>query len=76
MLALIKTIMQENERTQKRSAVRLVTLLGKEPSEAVPFPLETRSVIGVLAGAGIGREIIGATLHILKSVEQPLGLTC
>jgi hypothetical protein len=62
--------MQEPERFRKNIPVRLVTLLGNKKSGATPFPLQARPLIGVLEGTGIGPEIIGATLQILKSVGQ------
>ena len=34
----------------------------------------TRPLIGVLEGAGIGPEVISATLHVLQSVEQAMHL--
>jgi 3-isopropylmalate dehydrogenase len=40
-----------------------------------PFLKSTsRPLIGVLEGAGIGREVVGAALQVLKSVEQTLDL--
>lgn len=66
--------MQETEPFKKNRSVRLVTFLGRRKSGAVPFLPEARPLIGVLEGTGIGPEIIGATLQILKSVEQALDL--
>ncbi len=66
--------MQESEPFIKNGSARLVTFLGKKKSATAPFTPATRPLIGVLEGAGIGPEIIGATLQILKSVEQELDL--
>jgi len=66
--------MQETERFKKNGSVRLVTFLHEKNFGAQPHFLETQSIIGVLAGAGIGPEVIGASLQVLKSVEQALNL--
>ncbi len=68
--------MKESGQFKKRNPVRLIGLLGTEPATTAALPRGTRPVIGVLAGAGIGREIIGAALHVLQSVEQALDLRC
>jgi 3-isopropylmalate dehydrogenase len=65
---------QETEPFKKNRSVRLVTFLGRKKSGAVPLLPEARPLIGVLEGTGIGPEVIGATLQILKSVEQALNL--
>jgi 3-isopropylmalate dehydrogenase len=51
---------------------RLVSFLGEAPSNA---PLGERPhLIGVLEGAGIGPEVIGASLQVLRSVAQATDL--
>ena len=59
---------------KKNGGVRLVTFLGKTNHAALPFFQMTRPLIGVLAGTGIGPEVIGAALHVLKAVESALPL--
>jgi 3-isopropylmalate dehydrogenase len=66
--------MKETERFKKNGPVHLVTFLGKKKPVAQPFCPEPRPLIGVLEGTGIGPEVIGATLQILKSAGQALNL--
>ena len=66
--------MQETDRFKMNGSARLVTFLGKKNIGAQRHFPGTQPVIGVLAGTGIGPEVIGATLHVLKSVEQALNL--
>jgi 3-isopropylmalate dehydrogenase len=66
--------MQAIEQFKQNGSARLVTFLGKKEPGAETFLSEARPVIGVLEGTGIGPEVIGATLLILKSVERALNL--
>jgi 3-isopropylmalate dehydrogenase len=66
--------MSDTDRFKKNGSVRLVTFLDKKNCGAVPFLPESRPLIGVLEGTGIGPEVIGATLQILKSVGHALNL--
>ncbi len=53
---------------------RLVDHLGDHPLGGPPVKDRARPLIGVLAGTGIGPEVVGATLQVLKSVGQALNL--
>jgi 3-isopropylmalate dehydrogenase len=66
--------MEKTERLKKNSSARLVTFLDKKLSRAGPVFPETCFLIGVLEGAGIGPQVIGAALHVLKAVGQALDL--
>jgi 3-isopropylmalate dehydrogenase len=66
--------MKDTDRFKKNGSVRLVTFLGEKKIRAVPFPSEARPLIGVLEGTGVGPEVIGASLQVLKSVGQALNL--
>jgi 3-isopropylmalate dehydrogenase len=66
--------MQNKSGFKKNGSARLVTFLNKRTSQTAPQFSETKPLIGVLEGTGIGPEVVGATLQILKSVEQALSL--
>jgi 3-isopropylmalate dehydrogenase len=66
--------MKYTDRFKKSGSARLVNFLDKKTSKTLPDFLEARPLIGVLEGAGIGPEVIAATLQVLKSVEQALQL--
>ncbi len=68
----MKTI-KKNE-NKETGAVRLASFLSGNNSP-VPFAAPApRWLIGVLEGAGVGPQIIDATLLVLRSVEQAQGL--
>jgi len=52
---------------------RLSTFLGTSPRPLTPA---ARPVIGVLEGTGIGPEVVGSALQVLKAVEQVLNFNC
>ena len=54
--------------------IRLASFLGKNKRGLAPISGETRPLIGVLEGAGIGPAVISATLAALKSVEEVMDL--
>ena len=58
----------------KSKPVRLVDYLGDRDLGVPPIKCSVRPLIGVLEGAGIGPQIVGAALQVLKSVEQALNL--
>jgi 3-isopropylmalate dehydrogenase len=66
--------MQKPERCKKNGLVWLVTALEDKKCEAAPFLPGARPLIGVLAGAGIGAEIIDSALQVLKAAGQVLNL--
>jgi 3-isopropylmalate dehydrogenase len=66
--------MEKTERLKKNSSARLVTFLDGKPSRAGPVIPEACFLIGVLEGAGIGPQVIGAALHVLKAAGQVLDL--
>jgi 3-isopropylmalate dehydrogenase len=66
--------MEKTARFKMNGSVRLVTFLGKKNIGESRHFTGTQPVIGVLVGTGIGPEVIGATLQVLKSVEQALNL--
>jgi 3-isopropylmalate dehydrogenase len=67
--------MQKAEGSKKSGPVRLATFLDKGNSEAAAaFFSKARPLIGVLEGTGIGPEVIGAALSVLKAVGQALNL--
>ncbi len=53
-----------------RDSARLIKYLGDSVSTSVP----AKPLIGVLEGAGIGSEVIGATLKVLAAVQQVSGI--
>ncbi len=66
--------MQEIQGYQKSSSVRLVTFLNGKNGRTPPFCPGAKPLIGVLEGTGIGPQVIGATLQVLKAVGQVLNL--
>ena len=66
--------MQKAEQSKNKGPARLATWMEEERPRVVPSIYETRPVIGVLEGTGIGPEVIGTTLQVLQSVEQALNL--
>ncbi|HYA79108.1 MAG TPA: isocitrate/isopropylmalate family dehydrogenase [Candidatus Nitrosopolaris sp.] len=54
--------------------VRLTGFLPGNNLGLPPIRFPARQLIGILEGAGIGPQIISATLHVLKAVEQALAL--
>ena len=66
--------MEKTERRKKNSSARLVTFLDGKLSRAGPVIPEACFLIGVLEGAGIGPQVIGAALHVLKAAGQVLDL--
>ncbi len=66
--------MKDTHRFKKNGSVRLVTFLGEKKNKAVPFPSGARPLIGVLEGTGVGPEVIGASLQVLKSLGQAMNL--
>ncbi|HKI69462.1 MAG TPA: isocitrate/isopropylmalate family dehydrogenase [Verrucomicrobiae bacterium] len=53
---------------------RLVDFLTERNSSQTPANPATRPLIGVLEGTGIGPQVIGAALQVLKSVESVLNM--
>ena len=66
--------MQVTKQFKMNGSVRLVDFLGTKNLGATAFIPGARPLIGVLEGTGIGPEVIGAALLVLKSVEQTLNL--
>ena len=66
--------MEKTERLKKNSSARLVTFLDGKLSRAGPVVPEACFLIGVLEGGGIGPQVIGAALHVLKAAGQVLDL--
>jgi 3-isopropylmalate dehydrogenase len=66
--------MQKTKRSNERRPTRLASFLSKPKSDSAPLLTETRFLIGVLEGTGIGPQVIGAALQVLKAVEQALNL--
>jgi 3-isopropylmalate dehydrogenase len=61
-------------RTEKTGPIRLANYLpGNHPGRP-PVNFSARPLIGILEGAGIGPQVIKATLLVLKSVEQAVNL--
>jgi len=68
------TTQTNGSRFASASPIRLTNYLtGNNPGPPA-FPFPARRLIGILEGAGIGPEIINATLQVLKSVEQAMDL--
>jgi 3-isopropylmalate dehydrogenase len=63
-----------NRRIEMTNTIRLASFLGKNKRGLAPISGETRPLIGVLEGAGIGPAVISATLAALKSVEEVMDL--
>jgi len=56
------------------ASTRFLTFLKGNTSATEPVSPGGRFLIGVLAGTGVGPQVIGATLQVLKAVEQALDL--
>jgi 3-isopropylmalate dehydrogenase len=60
---------------EKAEHVRLMDfLIGGKSDRSAITPPSSRPLIGVIEGTGIGPEVIAATLHVLKAVEQTTGI--
>jgi 3-isopropylmalate dehydrogenase len=66
--------MQKTKRSNERRPTRLASFLSKPKSDSAPLLTETRFLIGVLEGTGIGPQVIGAALQVLQATEQALNL--
>lgn len=66
--------MKDTDSFKNSGPTRLVSFLDKKKSGTQPFFPEARPLIGILEGTGIGPEIIGAALQVLKSIGQALNL--
>jgi 3-isopropylmalate dehydrogenase len=69
-------IMENNIASNKGSnRVRLTSFLDKTNTPNGPSSIQTHApLIGVLAGTGIGPQVIGTALEVLKAIEQVLHL--
>ena len=68
-------ITQTNDsRPESVRPVRLASYLPGNNPGLLSLPFPARRLIGILEGAGIGPQIISATLQVLKSVEQAMDL--
>jgi len=68
------TTQGNSPRPEKVRPVRLANYL---PGNNLGLPtvhFPARRLIGILAGTGIGPQVISATLHVLKAVEQAMDL--
>jgi 3-isopropylmalate dehydrogenase len=64
--------MQKIKRLKTNGSVRLVTFLDQK--NLAPFSTEAQPLIGVLEGTGIGPQVVGAALQVLKAAGQVLDL--
>jgi len=70
-IMMTQTNGSESERTRP---TRLASYLPGNPLGLPSVPFPGKRLIGVLEGAGIGPQIVSATLQVLKSVEQVMDL--
>ena len=62
------------ELSKKNTDGCLATFLREKSSPTTSFHPKARPLIGTLEGTGIGPQVIGAALQVLRSVEQALNL--
>ena len=68
------TTQANSPRPEKVRPVRLASYLPGNNLGLPPIHFPARRLIGILAGTGIGPQIISATLRVLKAVEQAMDL--
>ncbi len=67
---------KDDHKKDQPLAWRLASILTEgTPAGTLERPIQ-RPLIGVLPGCGIGPEVIGAALKVLRAVEQALGFGC
>jgi 3-isopropylmalate dehydrogenase len=67
-------VIQQANHQKKNSSARLTSYLMEQAGKDLPSFLAGQPLIGVLAGTGIGPEVVSAALQVLKSVGQALSL--